>query len=102
MINLEIPESISEITIGFLKEVLSWIYLPKDVEFLISNDGKTFTSLAKLTDKNLDQERFASARFKTCQAKYIKVIAKNFGSIPSGKPGAGSNAWLFCDEIIIK
>jgi hexosaminidase len=32
-------------------------------------------------------------------ARYIKVIAKNYGQIPEGKPGAGNPAWLFADEI---
>jgi hexosaminidase len=32
-------------------------------------------------------------------ARYIKVIAKNYGMIPDGKPGAGNKAWLFADEI---
>jgi aryl-phospho-beta-D-glucosidase BglC (GH1 family) len=33
------------------------------------------------------------------KAKFIKVIASNLGKIPEGNPGAGSNAWLFIDEI---
>jgi hexosaminidase len=32
-------------------------------------------------------------------ARYIKVIAKNYGKIPEGKAGAGNAAWLFVDEI---
>ena len=34
---------------------------------------------------------------KTC--RYVRVVAKNYGIIPSGKPGAGNPAWLFVDEI---
>jgi hypothetical protein len=30
------------------------------------------------------------------------VLAKNKGKIASGMPGAGEDAWLFCDEINIK
>lgn len=102
VINLEKETSITEITAGFLKDELSWIYSPKEIEFLVSNDGITFISVAKMTSDNLDQERFASIRFKARDTKYVKVIAKNFGKIHSGKPGAGSDSWLFCDEIIVK
>jgi hypothetical protein len=31
----------------------------------------------------------------------VKIIAKNQGKILSEKPGAGEDAWLFCDEIKI-
>lgn len=99
-INLEKEENIHEIKIGFLKEELSWIYLPKEVEFLISNDGLTFKTIGTINLKELTNERFATLD-KTTKTKYVKIIAKNFGKIPSGKPGAGSDSWLFCDEIMI-
>ncbi len=101
-IDLGKEEAISEISIGFLKEELSWIYLPKEIEYFISNDGIQFTSVGKLTTENINQERFANLQIKTTKTKYVKVVAKNFGKIPSGKPGDGENAWLFSDEIIIK
>jgi hexosaminidase len=101
-IDLGKEEAISEISIGFLKEELSWIYLPNEIEYFISNDSIQFTSVGKLTSKNINEERFASLHIKTTKAKYVKILAKNFGKIPSGKPGAGENAWLFSDEIIIK
>lgn len=102
VINLEKTEEITEITVGFLKEELSWIYLPKEIEYFISNDGIQFTSLGTISSNEISQERFASIYIKATKAKYVKVLAKNFGKIPSGKSGAGENAWLFSDEIIIK
>ena len=33
--------------------------------------------------------------------KYIRVSAKNVGKLPEQHPAAGSNAWIFIDEIII-
>ena len=101
VINLGKEEDISEITIGFLKEELSWIYLPQEIEYFTSNDGLQFTSIGKITSNEISQERFASLHIKI-KTKYVKVVAKNFGKIPSGKPGAGENSWLFSDEIIIK
>ncbi len=102
IINLEKEESISEMTIGFLKEELSWIYLPNEVEYFISNDGVQFTSVGKISANQISKERFATLSIKPVKAKYVKIIATNFGKIPSGKPGAGEDAWLFCDEIQIK
>ena len=34
--------------------------------------------------------------------RHIKVIAKNFGKLPSWHEAAGSKSWLFVDEITIK
>jgi hexosaminidase len=39
---------------------------------------------------------------KPVTARYVKVLAKNTGIIPSGKPGAGNPSWLFVDEIEVK
>ena len=102
IINLEKEESISEMNVGFLKEELSWIYLPKEVEYFVSNDGVQFTSVGKISANEISKERFATLSVKSVKAKYVKIIATNFGKIPSGKPGAGEDAWLFCDEIQIK
>ena len=37
-------------------------------------------------------------------ARYVKIVAKNFGDLPNWHPGAGyeGKAWLFVDEIEIK
>ncbi len=99
IINLENKEEISQIQIGFLNEELSWIYLPKEIEFLISDDGKTFTSIGKTTVKD---NRFAKLQVTKIKTTYVKIIATNFGNIPTGNPGAGEPAWLFCDEIQIQ
>ena len=32
-------------------------------------------------------------------AQYLRVVVKNSGIIPSGKPGAGNKAWLMVDEL---
>ena len=103
VINLEKEEKVSEIAVGFLKEELSWIYLPREIEIFSSMDGKIFTPLVKLNSESMDKNGFLSLIMTQPQkTKYIKIIAKNHGKIPSGNPGAGSESWLFCDEIIIK
>ena len=35
------------------------------------------------------------------KAKYLKVSAKTVGKLPKEHPAAGSDAWIFVDEIII-
>lgn len=95
-------EDIKNVEIGFLKEELNWIYLPKEVILLVSKDGKEFKELGSLKDEELLQERTAQFKLKDIKAQYIKVIAKNKGKILSGMPGAGEDAWLFSDEIKVE
>ena len=35
------------------------------------------------------------------KAKYLKVSAKSVGKLPQEHPAAGSDAWIFADEIIV-
>lgn len=105
LIDLGKPEEINTITLNVLKQENSWIYLPASVEFFISNDGTSFTSAGKIIPHANDtwkDERRIEQTFKNVSARYIKVLAKNYGVIPQGKPGAGTSAWLFADEIEVK
>ena len=91
---------------GFLQEIRSWIWMPKDVTFHVSDDGKNFKQLAhtKSTIPIDDYEEhikdFGSKVNTT--GRYIKVQATNFGMIPNWHLGAGGEAWLFIDEIIVE
>ena len=79
----------------------SWVYLPKYVEIQVSADGKKFTSAGRSSDFRNEFLTMGWINVPTIgrKARYIRVIAKNYGLIPAGQPGAGTRAWLFCDEI---
>ena len=80
--------------------------MPVWVEFSTSTDGKTFTSRGHI-DNDIDPQDY------TCQirefslplkadARYVKVVAKNFGVLPEWHLGAGGLAHIFVDEVTIK
>jgi hypothetical protein len=79
--------------------------MPVWVEYYSSNDGKNFTLLSKveniikIDDKDVQTKDF-TAEINT-QARYIKIKAKNFGIIPDWHLGAGGQAFIFIDEIMI-
>ena len=79
----------------------SWVYLPQYVEVFTSSNGKTYTSVGRsstfVTDTLTMGWITVPVQKKT--ARYIKVVAKNYGLIPDGQPGGGTKAWLFADEI---
>jgi hexosaminidase len=79
----------------------SWIYLPKYVEVLTSNDGTSFTSVGKSSTFVPDNFTMGwiNVGMPHQSARFIKLVAKNYGTIADGLPGAGNRAWLFADEI---
>ena len=107
IIDLGKEKPISEISAGFLQSTPSWIFMPDYVEYLVSNDGKQFTSISKaLNDVSQKNPANTIKRFEAniskLSARYIKVFAKNIGKCPDWHEGAGEESWIFCDEVVIK
>lgn len=102
-IDLGKTETISKISINTLLSEGSWIYYPKEIQFLVSNDGVNFQSIQIILQKEIEFKKGkVVVEFSKTKAKFIKIVAKNNGIIVDGKPGAGSNSWLFVDEISVE
>ena len=106
VVDLRSSRHISLVGAGFCQDARSWIWMPKWVEFSVSDDGEHFTPLARVD--NTMGERDYEIRIWDCEtpadvtARYVKVFAKNIGTIPDWHPGAGSPGFIFIDEIWIK
>lgn len=97
---------------NFLQDSRSWILMPTYLEFFISTDNVNFTSVGSLDiakhseidpkDENSFTREFGVLLDKKKTARYVKVIAKNFGKLPEWHQGAGGDAFIFVDEITIK
>ena len=98
--------SFSNVSIGFLGAASAWIMPPKSIEIFTSDDNKTFKSIKKmdlgLSTKTESFVQQLNISVGTANAKYLKVVAENYGKLPAGHPGQGSPAWLFVDEISVK
>lgn len=98
----------SHLEAGFFQREASWIFFPTAVEFYISNDGKTYTLLANIPcdvspkDTKAARKQFVISSSEKHKSRYVKVVAKNLGVCPPWHRGAGDEAWLFADEIIIE
>ncbi len=108
VVDLQAKKEISEISSNYLQDSRSWILLPKEVEYFISNDGINFKSVGTLNHNlawNTEEtftKNFVYQLPKKVKARYIKVVAKNFGVLPQGHQGAGGDAFIFVDEIEVK
>ncbi len=96
-------QPIRNITAGFLQQQGSWIFLPSRVTCSVSLDGKTWKTLPDVTYPVAQTAevvvRDCTFRTGEIKARYVKVVARNVGTCPPWHEGAGSNAWLFVDEI---
>ncbi len=91
---------------GFVQEIRSWIWMPQDVTFLVSDDGENFRELAVVkTDVPVDSYEVVKKNYGkevNVSARYVKVVAANFGTIPDWHLGAGGDAYIFVDEILVE
>ncbi len=97
------------VTVNFLQNQGSWIFFPTKVECWVA-PGRTFYK--NLPPQTIEAEvRSDTPEIKTItfhmngySSRYIKIIAKNLGDLPSWHLGAPHNgkSWIFIDEIEIK
>jgi hypothetical protein len=91
----------------FLSDIESWIFLPEKVEISFSEDNVSFSNLTvinndiPLNNSDIIIKDFA-ASFNNVKARFIKVKAVNIKKCPPWHSGAGGNAWLFIDEIVVE
>jgi predicted alpha-1,2-mannosidase len=107
IIDLGERKQIHSISTGFLQSISSWIWMPKQVEYFVSDDGKNFKSVGvvKNTLAENDYEnvkRNFSLKLNKVYARYVKVQAENYGTIPDWHLGAGGQAWIFVDEVRVE
>ena len=103
------PRDLKEIGAGFCQDARSWIWMPRYVEFFVSEDGKDYTPAGRV-DNTVDPQDYeiqthdlsVAVPEGTAPVRYIKVFAKNFGTIPEWHPGAGGEGFIFIDEIWVK
>ncbi len=96
---------ISEIRVGFLQDQQRWIFPPKTVEFMTSQNGMEYMSITNALCNELNKDdkimkRIAHAAYPGLETRFIKIKAKNI-TLPEWHGGAGKPAWLFVDEVIV-
>ena len=94
---------LSVVGAGFCQDARSWIWMPRWVEFSVSTDGVQFTSVGRL-DTSVAEEDYTVQVWDaelpvSCTARYVKVHARNIGTIPAWHPGAGYEGFIFVDEL---
>jgi hexosaminidase len=108
--NIDLNEviPINEIALNFYQYNNAWIFLPKRVAIEYSMDGKNWskanhwTPTKKPEDRGQFIETMTTKFEKGTKARYLRVTGENLMKVPDWHEAAGSKAWLFVDEIIIR
>jgi predicted alpha-1,2-mannosidase len=100
-------QKVRKLGAGFLQDVNSWIMMPSVVSFEVSTDGTNFVPVLSIANDVSPQKYEATIKDFTGtiaphSARYVKISAQNFGKLPPWHTGAGGNAWIFADEILIE
>ncbi|MET0759960.1 MAG: glycoside hydrolase family 20 protein, partial [Flavobacterium sp.] len=103
IIDLGEKQTISKVILNALSNEGSRVYYPKNVEVLVSENGIDFKTVKQVSASEINEMKgVITINFSNQKTKFIKVITRNTGKIPEGKLGAGGDAWLFVDEIMVE
>jgi len=85
----------------------AWIFAPASVTYLGSMDGETYVEIAKVGSATSPKEKgqfvvpMEGIAEQAVEARYIKVLVESIGPCPDWHDAAGSDSWLFIDEIAV-
>lgn len=97
--------TIENLRINTMQDRPAWIFFPSQVEFYTSSDGINYIKIdakdcdSSFVDKDVSAYKFEST--SKSKSRYLRVILKNPGKLPSWHPGAGGESFIFIDELEI-
>lgn len=106
VVDMGAVKPITEIGLNTLQDSRAWIVFPKYVQFWTSNDGKNYKLMSTvdtkvdIKDTNVQTQNFVAPL--NTNARYIKLIAKQYGPLPDWHENKGSQSYIFADEITVK
>jgi predicted alpha-1,2-mannosidase len=109
VVDMQSTRKISSITSNYLQDTRAWILMPTKVDYYISEDNINFTKVGTV-DNTIDPKEYEvvikpfELKIKPQKARYVKVIATNFGKLPEWHQGFpfDGEAFIFVDEIEVK
>jgi hexosaminidase len=78
------------------------MWAPVSIQLLASKDGSLYTELYRQQSFPVNGINKLDVPVEPVQARYIKIIGLNKGVIPAGEYGAGGNALLLIDEVVVE
>ena len=106
VIDLGQSQPVEGVRVGFVKYTARNMCLPKQVDVAVSDDGQTFRPVATTKTNAAEGGKRGIVRlpvdFAPTTARYVRVIARNVGTVPAGLRNPGKAAQLAVDEIEVR
>ncbi|NQV34955.1 MAG: hypothetical protein HQ515_19830, partial [Phycisphaeraceae bacterium] len=105
-IDLQEVRPIHNVSLHCMQQVSVGIFLPTQVEVYVSKNGDNFQRMTTLAS-DIDVRKAGplaytfTAKEINREARFLKIVARNMGTIPNWHRSKGAKAWLFVDEILI-
>ncbi|MES2799624.1 MAG: GH92 family glycosyl hydrolase [Bacteroidota bacterium] len=100
---------LSEIGIGCLQDMKSWIFLPSKIKIDISYDGLNFSPMTDISVfpafsnyQSPSRYEFTQQTKNTAPIKKVRISVLNHGITPTWHESPGNSTWLFVDELIFR
>jgi predicted alpha-1,2-mannosidase len=98
---------VRHLSLGFLHDQNSWIFLPQQVRYSVSDDGQAWRDVGSVgTDLDPHQEAAERREFRLdlppTRARHVRVQTRSFLQCPAWHKGAGHKAHLFADELTVE
>ena len=81
----------------FMQGFSADIWMPREVEISVSDDGERYTTLAVVANDIPFEYRKASTRpsrgLAEAEGRYVRIVARHNGH---------KGGWIFCDEIVVR
>jgi len=106
-ISPEAPVEVSRISMNFLCDHVSWIFLPSEVIIETSANGTDYVTAAsrKYETTRFNQDIIPvnmEFEFASEKVSKLRITARSLKKCPEWHRGAGQPSWIFIDEIVIE
>lgn len=104
----EQQDSLQSVSVNFYQYNNSWIFIPKEMKISTSLDGKVWEEWAKVKSESDPKQRgkfiknLSIKNEEVMPYRFLKVEVKNLAKVPDWHEAAGSDAWIFMDEIVVQ
>lgn len=102
-IDLHAKTAIHSVALTFLEDEVAGLSLPQEIKVLVSSDGKTFTPVYSVVNKNLPLNPLRNVvkygpENMLINGRYVRILLK----VPEGTDMRGEAVRLMIDEIVIE
>jgi hypothetical protein len=100
--------AVRQVSMGFLQDSGSWIFMPRRIIVEGSGDGTQFAQLGAVENSVPEREAkpvthdFTLDLDQPASIRYLRIRVVPYGLLPQWHPGAGEPAWYFADEVVVR